>query len=90
MFTCKQVSKALASDDYENLSPLKKFMLKLHVKFCTVCGKFNQQVMDSHEMCQHYKKQEQDMESTRPKLDDNKKAQIKMLLKAQDTSQSKT
>lgn len=85
MFTCKQVSKSLSENDYENLTPMKKFMLKLHVALCFVCGKFNRQVMDSQDMCRHYKQKEAELESSRPKLDENKKDQLKVLMAREDT-----
>ena len=80
MFTCKQVSKTLAKNDYEKLPPLKKCLLKMHVALCVVCGKFNRQVMDSHDMCRHYKEREHELESARPKMDESKKNQLKALL----------
>lgn len=80
MFTCKQVSKSLSEEDYQNLSPVKKFMLKLHVALCFFCGKFNRQVMDSQDMCRHYKKREPELESTRPKLDEDRKKRLKELI----------
>lgn len=80
MFTCKQVSKTLSENDYEKLPPLKKCLLKIHVALCVVCGKFNRQVMDSHDMCRHYKEREKELESSRPKLDEDKKEQLKNLL----------
>lgn len=46
MFACKQVARALAEQDYEKLSPFRKWALKFHVKICIVCGKFHRQVMD--------------------------------------------
>ena len=80
MFTCKQVSKTLSENDYEKLSPFKKCMLKIHVALCVVCGKYNRQVMDSHDMCRHYKEREKELESSRPTLDGDKKEQLKKLL----------
>ena len=80
MFTCKQVSKSLAENDYQNLPPVKKFMLRLHVALCIVCGKFNRQVMDSHDMCRHYRKMEPELEASRPKLDEDKKKQLKEMI----------
>ena len=46
MFMCRQVAKALAEQDYETLSPTRKFFLKLHVGLCGMCGKFHRQIMD--------------------------------------------
>lgn len=84
MFTCKQVSKTLAKCDYEELSPLKKCLLKIHVALCVVCGKFNRQVMDSHDMCRHYKEKEDELASSRPKMDESKKKQLKALLEKEN------
>ena len=86
MFTCKQVSKSLAENDYENLSLIKKCLLKLHVALCIVCGKFNRQVMESHDMCRHYKEREDKLESSRPKMDKNRKEQLKKLLAQENKS----
>lgn len=82
MFTCKQVSKALAIEDYENLTPWRRAMLKLHVKLCVFCGKFNCQVMESQDMCRDYKKVEANLAPYRPKMDELKKDQLKELLAA--------
>lgn len=83
MFTCKQVSNALSKEDYEKLSPIRKFFLKLHVKLCFFCGKFNGQVMQSQDMCRCYKVNEQALEVPRPKLDTAKKDALKVLLAEQ-------
>lgn len=86
MFTCKQVSKALSHEDYEKLSPMRKFCLKLHVKLCFFCGKFNRQVMDSQDMCRCYKVQENTDDVTRAKLDETQKDKLKALLTEQSHS----
>ena len=83
MLTCKQISKTLSKTDYEKLSPFRKFWIKFHVKCCLFCGKFNRQVMDSHDMCRCYKEREHALEPLRPKLDEQKKEQLKALLAAQ-------
>ena len=77
MFTCKQVSNALDRDDYENLSPLRRFFLKFHVKICVFCGKYNKQVMESQDMCRCYKQQEDSLHALRPPMPDNKKEALK-------------
>lgn len=83
MLTCKQVSNALSREDYKKLSPLKRFFLKLHVKLCIFCGKFNRQVMDSQDMCRHFKAHEELLMESRPAMDTDKKSQLKALLAEQ-------
>ena len=80
MFTCKQVSNALSRDDYENLPPMRRFFLKLHVRLCVFCGKFNRQVMDSQDMCRHFRAHEDLLTSYRPKMDESQKENLKELL----------
>lgn len=83
MLTCKQISKALSSGDYEQLSPMRRFWLKVHVKLCVFCGKFNRQVMVSQDMCRCYKAHEDRLAPVRPKLDELKKEELKALLASQ-------
>tara|TARA_R100000027_G_scaffold958_1_gene1097 strand:- start:8603 stop:8869 length:267 start_codon:yes stop_codon:yes gene_type:complete len=80
MLTCKQVSNALSESDYEKLSPWKKFFLKLHVKLCIFCGKYNRQVMESQDMCRCYKQHEDSLQTVRPKLGESKKEELRRLL----------
>ena len=83
MFTCKQVSNALSKEDYEKLPPLKRFFLRLHVKLCVFCGKFNKQVIESQDMCRCYKEHEEDHAHHRPKMESEKKDALKQLLSSQ-------
>ena len=87
MFTCKQVSNALSKEDFEKMSLLRRFFLRLHVKLCVFCGKYNRQVMDSQHMCSCYKKHEITSEETfvhyRPKMEPLKKDQLKKLIASQ-------
>jgi hypothetical protein len=83
MFTCKQVSNALSKEEYEKMPPMRRFFLRLHVKLCVVCGKFNRQVIDSQQMCRYYKKNEDSLAAHRPKLEDERKDQLKSLLASQ-------
>jgi hypothetical protein len=83
MLTCKQVSKTLSEKDYDKLSRLRKFWIKLHVKLCVFCGRFNRQVMDSHDMCRCYKEREHTVAPFRHKMDESKKQQLKTLLAKQ-------
>ena len=54
MLTCKSVSKALERGDYESLPPLKKLLLKLHVRLCTMCGSYNGFVMTMQDTTRGY------------------------------------
>lgn len=83
MLTCKQVSNALSKEDYEKLPPLRRFFLKLHIKLCVFCGKFNKQVMESQDMCRCFKEREEDLNQERPKLDESRKDELKKLLVSQ-------
>lgn len=88
MLTCKQVSNALSKEDYEKLPPHRRFFLKLHVKLCVFCGKFNRQVLDSQDMCRCFKEHEDEVNAQRPKLDDSKKNELKEMLASQSQSSS--
>ncbi|MAV39096.1 MAG: hypothetical protein CML12_00755 [Puniceicoccaceae bacterium] len=65
MFTCKQVSDSLNKAHFHSLPKWKQCMIKLHVKFCTFCGKYNTQVIENHEMCQHFRQNESKVNDTR-------------------------
>jgi hypothetical protein len=80
MFTCKQVSKALHKEDYAEMSAFSRCFLKLHVRLCVFCGKFNNQVIDSQDMCRCYKEHETENEADRPKLDLSQKEALKAIL----------
>lgn len=60
MLTCKQVSNALARQDYATLSPVSRAALQLHVALCVVCGKYNRQVMIMQDTVRAFRKQEED------------------------------
>ena len=80
MFTCKQVSNTLHKEDYEKLSPLRKFFLKLHVKLFIFCGKFNTQVIESQDMCSCFKEHEDEAIGEQPHLDPSKKDALQQLI----------
>lgn len=86
MFTCKQVSNALSKEEYAQMPPMRRFFLRLHVKLCVVCGKFNRQVMDSQQMCRCYREHEDSLAAHRPKMENERKNQLKDLLAAQRMS----
>lgn len=80
MFTCKQVSKVLHEEGVENLSPLRRWLLKLHVKLCVFCGKFNKQVIESQDMCSCFKEHENEVIGEQPHLDQAKKDALQELI----------
>lgn len=80
MFTCKQVSKALHKEDYSEMSALRRSFLRLHVRLCIFCGKFNKQVIDSQDMCRCYKEKEAHNALEQPKLDPTQKEALKDFL----------
>jgi hypothetical protein len=86
MLTCKQVSNALSKEDYEKMPPMRRFFLRLHVRLCVFCGKFNRQVMDSQDMCRCYREHEEALAAHRPKLESERKNQLKELLASQSGS----
>lgn len=89
MLSCKQVSNTLSQNDYATLPPMQKFLLKLHVKLCVFCGKFNSQVMDSQDMCRCYKKREieQDRAYIYQEMKPSQKDELKRLLARETNSQ---
>ena len=60
MFTCKQVSNSLNQKNFQDLPLWKRLLIKMHVKCCIFCGKYNTQVIETHEMCRELIKNEQE------------------------------
>jgi len=58
MLTCKQVSKALAEGDYNDLPPRKRFLLRLHVTLCFICHGFNRNIMRFQDMIRVFRGKE--------------------------------
>ena len=80
MFTCKQVSESLNKENFNTLPKWKQCAIKLHIKLCVFCGKYNKQVIDHHTMCQHYKENEALLNDSRyahESLKDARKTAIK-------------
>ena len=83
MLTCKQVSRTLHNEDYADLSPIRKLLLKLHIKLCIVCGKFNKQVIKTQDMCCHYKQHEEEAIARQPGMDSARKDALKQIIAEQ-------
>mgnify|MGYP000043881333 FL=1 len=60
MFTCKQVSNSLNQKNFQDFPLWKRVLIKLHVKCCVFCGKYNSQVIDTHNMCRELIKNEKE------------------------------
>ncbi|MGC6455063.1 MAG: hypothetical protein ACON46_00870 [Coraliomargaritaceae bacterium] len=88
MFTCKQVSRVLQNEDYANLSPTRRFFLNLHIKLCAICGKFNKQIIEDQDLCCNYKKQEESLLESQPRLNPEQKDALKQLLAEQEDDSS--
>ncbi len=78
MFTCKQVSRALENENYEDMTPLRKAFLRFHIAICIVCGKYNTQVMEMHKLSRCFC--EQEVVGGDVALSDEKREQIKQAL----------
>lgn len=92
MLTCKQVSRTLQKQDFADLSPFRQFLLKVHIKLCIVCGKFNKQVIQDQDMCCNYKKNEEESLAKQPGMDDVRKEAMKQFIADQqkDTGSPRT
>ena len=64
MFTCKQVSNLLNKKNFQDHPLWKRCLLKLHVKCCIFCGKYNTQVIETHDMCRELIKIEEEMNNS--------------------------
>lgn len=83
MFTCKQVSTALGEKDHARMTAWERIGLRVHVALCAICGKYNQQVMDTHDMLRAYRhREDQGVELPDVELDDESANQIKQALRA--------
>ncbi len=61
MMTCKQISKALADGDYRDLSPMRLFLLRLHVGMCFLCHGFNRDIMLFQDTARAFREHEDDI-----------------------------
>ena len=61
MFTCKQVSNSLNQKNFQDLPLWKRLLIKMHVKCCIFCGKYNTQVIETHDMCRELIKNEKEL-----------------------------
>ena len=91
MFTCKQVSNLLNQKNFQDLPLWKRLLLKLHVKCCVFCGKYNTQVIETHDMCRGLIKNEEDsLESNCCNVcleEDNKEAMKEKIRQSTESAQ---
>lgn len=59
MIGCKHVSNALRDNNWEDLSPMKKFAVRMHVMLCAVCGRFNGNIMTMQSGTRRFTEQEE-------------------------------
>jgi hypothetical protein len=64
MLTCKQVSRALAEQDYKEFSIFKRIGLRLHVAVCLVCKGYNGNVMLFQDMARAFRRFEESSSGT--------------------------
>ncbi len=82
MFTCKQVSNALAKKDYAAMTPLERLGLRMHIALCAVCGRYNRQVMIMQDAVRAFRRRENDqLEKSGPCLSGCDKDAIKNALR---------
>ena len=91
MFTCKQVSNLLNQKNFQDLPLFKRLLVKLHVKCCVFCGKYNTQVIETHNMCRELIKNEEDsLESNCCNVcleEDNKEAMKEKIRQSTESAQ---
>jgi len=63
MIRCKHVSEALRDHNWEDLPPMRKFALRMHIMLCAVCGRFNRQIMQMQSGTRRFVESEEHLES---------------------------
>lgn len=82
MWTCKQVSNALAEKDYAKMTLRERIGLRIHIALCVVCGRYNRQVMIMQDAARAFRRRENDqLEKTGPCLSGCDKDAIKHALR---------
>ena len=91
MFTCKQVSKLLDKKNFQDLSFWRRTLIKMHVKCCIFCGKYNTQVIETHEMCRELIKSEENSHDSDDCVihlnEDNKEAMKEKIRQSTESAQ---
>ena len=84
MLTCKQISKALADGDYRDLSPMRRFLLRMHVAMCFMCHGFNRDIMLFQDTTRAFREHEQDI-APETHLPEDARERMRQALKAART-----
>jgi len=79
MFTCKQVSNALAKQDYAAMPLHRRLGVKIHVALCLVCGRYNRQVMLMQDLARRFRAREE--QPAGPALSAGEKDSLKRALR---------
>lgn len=75
MLTCKQVSSALAEQDYQEMTMLKRIGLRFHVAVCVFCKGYNGNVMLFQDMARAFRRFEESSSGTAAPQDTQSKWQ---------------
>ncbi len=59
MLTCRQVTRALADDDYMKLPRLKRILLRIHVGMCMICGRHSKLMIWFYDGFRQYREREE-------------------------------
>jgi hypothetical protein len=78
MLRCKQVSRALFEHRHDELPPLSRLGLWIHVILCPLCGRFQRQVIVLQDAVRRYVRFESDSAPTADmKLSDERRRAIR-------------
>ena len=55
MLSCKEASRLISRAQDEELAPLRRFMLKMHLRACDGCTRFKAQLAFLREAMQRYR-----------------------------------
>lgn len=82
MWTCKQVSNALARKHFDEMTKAERIGLRMHIFLCFVCGKFNRQVLEMQEMTRRFREHEIADEPTPAlRMDDTAKRRLRAAIR---------
>lgn len=59
MLTCKQVSNSLAKEHFHEMTPWRRFLVRFHLSWCFICGRFNKDVIVMQEAAEKFREHEE-------------------------------